>query len=492
VYRAYIAKPDRSTPRDRDYITAATLDASKRNPRTSATLFEFIRSTLLLENLDDFPEGEQRQMTEWVMRFQQITGSVMAKGVEDTAFYIFNRLVSLNEVGGDPVRFGISTGYFHNHNMERARTWPHSLLASTTHDTKRSEDVRARINVLSEIPGEWAERLRRWREWNAPFKADADEEKAPDANDEFLLYQTLVGAWPAEVCGGKTELFPKILPRFTRRMVRYMQKAIKEAKIHTSWVNPNEAYETAVEKFVTAVLDGNRRDSFWEDFLLFQDRVGFFGFLNSLSQLLLKLSCPGIPDVYQGSELWDLRLVDPDNREVVDFAARIDRLREIEAQCRASAGDFSGEQPLKKLVASILGNRRDGNIKLFILYRTLRFRRENSLLFTYGDYVPVHAEGSKSEHICSFRRSSGKEDAVVAVPRLCVDLTDGDACLPLGEDVWKDTRLLLPDRFAGHRYRNVFTDEVCTVGDNGTGTGLPVREVISRFPVALLESVVED
>ena len=251
---------------------------------------------------------------DFVLKFQQVSGPVTAKAIEDTAFYIYNRLVSLNEVGGEPDKFGVSPAQFHERQAKRLREWPHSLLATSTHDTKRSEDVRARINVLSEMPKEWRTAVRRWARYNRKHKRRVDGQPAPDANEEYLLYQTLLGVWPFG-----SEMDAQEYSNLVERVQAYMGKALNEAKVHTSWANTNEAYLGAVSDFVASILRRSDDNRFLEDFLSLQKRIARYGAFNSLSQVLLKITSPGVPDIYQGTELWDFSLVDPDNRRPVDF-----------------------------------------------------------------------------------------------------------------------------------------------------------------------------
>jgi len=473
IYRTYISGPDAIPQRDREYIEAAVADAKLRNPRTAEALFDFIRDVLLLRILNDFRKQDRPAMINWVMKFQQITGPVMAKGVEDTAFYVYNRLVSLNEVGGDPGRFGVAPGEFHRQNAERRGRWPHSMLAGSTHDTKRGEDVRARINVLSEVPGEWSRVLARWRVMNTAKKKAVDGGQAPDANDEYLFYQTLLGVWPAG-----TEV---VTDSLRERIGAYMEKTTREAKVHTSWINPNRRYDDAVRDFVLRVLDD---EVFVRDFLPFQRRICFYGMFNSLSQLLLKLACPGVPDTYQGSEVWDLRLVDPDNRRPTDYRLCASFLAGVRDR---SAGDES----LPALVSELLASRGDGRVKIYLIWRTLTLRRELREVFSAGDYVPLEAKGAKSGHVCAFSRSHRTNRLVAAVPRLIVKLTGGEERLPVGPAVWQDTWLALPDDPPGRRYRNVFTGEVLCTGAHEGATGLPMKSVFACFPVALLQRLVE-
>lgn len=476
VYRTYVIGPwEPVTERDESYIEAAVAEAKKRNPRTASSIFDFIRDTLLLRNYEEFPEDDRGKLIEFVMKFQQLTGPVMAKGVEDTAFYVYNCLLSLNEVGGSPEQFGISVKDFHRRNLERQRRWPHSMLATSTHDTKRGEDVRARINVLSEMPSLWRAALTRWSRMNASKKTLVDRQPAPDRNDEYFLYQTLVGAWPTGATA--TAEFDD----FRDRVVGYMAKATKEAKVHTSWINPNDKYDAAVGDFVRRILSDGERSRFLKDFRSFQRTVAYFGLFNSLAQTVLKLTSPGVPDIYQGTELLDLSLVDPDNRRPVDYHRRASLLSDIKKRV-SEAGDNLGE-----LAKQLLDVGQDGQVKLYVIYRVLSFRRANASLFASGQYVPLEATGEKAEHVCAYARLLKGAEVVVAVPRLVVGLTQGVEQAPVGAEVWLDTWLELPHDKKGARYRNVFTGETSTVDSRGGKLGLPLADVLHIFPVAMLE-----
>lgn len=475
VYRTYLTGQGAVTPRDQAYIEAAVEEAKRRNPRTAEAIFDFIRDTLLLRNIQNFLEEDQGKLIDFVLKFQQITGPVMAKGVEDTAFYVYNRLVSLNEVGGHPDLFGITTAEFHQGNAERMRQWPHSLLATSTHDTKRSEDLRARLNVLSEIPGEWRAALSRWSRLNSNKKTVVDGDPVPDRNTEYLFYQTLVGSWPVEPMNSEG------FAHFRERIAAYMRKATLEAKVHTSWINPNEEYDEAVKNFVYRLLDDRGKNRFLSDLLAFQRRVAFFGQWNSLSQILLKLTCPGVPDIYQGTELWDFSLVDPDNRRPVDYQKRRTLLNELK-----DTVDHSGED-LVPLVQDLLNTSPDGRIKLYLIYRTLNFRRLHQQIFSEGVYLPLGAFGEKKDCVYSFSRILAGEEIVSTAPRMVVQLTGGVEQPPLGEKVWKDTWLALPPQSAGRIYRNLFTNEKLSVGEKEGLSGLSLADVFSHFPVALLE-----
>ena len=479
IYRTYITGPDNVSERDRKYITAAVREARRRHPRTARSLFAFIEDTLLLRNLREFRPEDRENVVNFVMRFQQITGPIMAKSVEDTAFYIYNRLVSLNEVGGAPEHFGTTPAEFHRQNAGRARRWPHAMLATATHDTKRGEDTRARINVLSEIPKEWEAALARWEELNAPHKREVDGALAPDRNDEYLLYQTILGAWP-EAAGG-AEQDTSWLPAFRERIVGYMQKATKEAKVHTSWINPNEEYDAAVQAFVEALLDDDPANPFVRDAMPLARRLAFFGRINGLAQTLLKLTSPGVPDIYQGTELWDLSLVDPDNRRPVDWGRRVELLAELKRRASRASGRAALARELLESIA-------DGRLKLFIIAQALDLRRRREPLFTHGGYLPLTAEGDRQDHLVAFARTLDDAAALVVAPRLVVGLTGGEERAPVGA-VWGETRLLLPDGERGRRYRDVLTGVTLTVEGAPGSAGLALADVCAHLPVALLERI---
>jgi (1->4)-alpha-D-glucan 1-alpha-D-glucosylmutase len=468
VYRTYITGPGAVAQRSQTFIEAAVSEAKRRNPRTAAAVFDFIRDTLLLRNVEDFAEEDRGKLTDFAMKFQQITGSVMAKGVEDTAFYVYNRLVSLNDVGGNPERFGVSVAAFHRQNAQRFKRWPHSMLATSTHDTKRSEDVRARINVLSEIPNEWKDAVIRWGRLNAAKKTVVGGQPAPDLNDEYLLYQTLIGAWPAQ------PPTPQESAHFRERIAAYMLKATKEAKVHTSWVNPNEEYDAAVRNFVLRVLSDEGDSPFMDDLRRFQRRVAYHGQFNSLAQVLLKLTSPGVPDTYQGNDLWDLSLVDPDNRRPVDFTVRAGSLDELRR--REKDGSVS-------LVRELLAGWQDGRLKLYLTYKALNFRRVHAELFLEGEYLPLPGQGAAQEHLVAFTRRRGATWALVAVPRLVTPLC-APGKPPLGR-VWGESAIVLPPE-APLSWHNVLTGEVLKADGSPQAMVLRLRDVLRSFPVALL------
>ncbi len=459
VYRTYIGESSDGN-RDREYVARAVSQARRRTPTMNDSVYDWIQDVLTLKFPEWAGEADRQERLDFVRRFQQITGPITAKGYEDTVLYRFNRLVSLNEVGGDPSRLGTSLAEFHAENVERHRRSPHALSATATHDTKRGEDVRARINVLSEIPAEWRARLAAWRRLNRKHHTMVDGAPVPGANTEYLIYQTLVGAWPIDVT----------------RLRDYLLKAVREAKVHTSWTNPNARYDEALAGFAEAILDPDRSAAFLEDLVLFQARVAHFGALNSLGQTLVKLTAPGVPDFYQGSELWDLSLVDPDNRRPVDWAERTRRLDEVLAAV-AAAPDRAA------LAHELVKSWTDGRVKLFVIHEGLAVRRAHRALFEGGAYRPLDCRGAWSEHVCAFARTAGDAAAVTIIPRLLA--RRGVDALPLGPEYWADTRLELPRELAG-RYTNALTGESVEIVQAGDGAALPLADVLTAFPAALL------
>ena len=462
---------------DQEAIDTAVVRALRRNPATEASIFDFIRRMLLPTREEGLAEEDFQRRVRFAMKFQQYTGPVQAKGLEDTAFYRYGPLLSLNEVGGDPIRFGRSLEEFHQANLERARCWPLSMLATATHDTKRGEDARARINVLSEIPEEWRRAVSRWARTNAGVRSQVVGAPAPDRSDEYLYYQTLLGAWPAE-CAEQPDA------EFVQRMRNYMQKAALEAKVHTSWINPSEPYAAAVADFVQNTLAGPRSKRFLRLFLPLQQRIAWLGMLNSLAQGGLKIAAPGVPDFYQGTELWDLHLVDPDNRRPVDYERRqlcLKRMEPILNGWTVASG-----------VREMLAHWQDGRIKFYLTAAGLRLRRRFLELFVEGEYLPLQAQGEKQNHVAAFARTRGSQTLVELVPRLVASLLGQQAGLPLGRETWQETRLVLPEEIAGCSYRNIFTRETMRpmqpsqpILPSGQWV-LPVGDVLRILPVALL------
>jgi len=460
VYRSYIDERGEIFDRDRAYVQTAIRRAKRLNTGTAAEVFDFLGRTLLTEKPAD-PGPDYRRKLHFTLKFQQLTGPVMAKGLEDTAFYVYNRFISMNEVGCVPKSFGASVADFHRENLRRHEEWPSAMLATSTHDTKRSEDVRARLNVLSEIPSEWFAKVSAWRRLNGGLKVTLpDGRVAPDANEEYLLYQTLVGAWPLALDDEQE------LAAFTARVQQYMDKALHEAKMNASWINPDPQYSEALRNFIAQILTParpGRSNFFLKRMASFLPAIQFFGAMNSIAQTLLKLTSPGVPDIYQGNELFDFSLVDPDNRRPVDFRRRSELLR--------SASFVPGE---------MLRHYHDGRIKLWTTTRALELRNQDPELFRAGSYVPLEVTGEKAAHVCAFARVLDGRVAITMAPRFTYTLMKGTPQPPLGE-VWGRTAVVLPEG-VGSSFRNVMTAEKPTTD----GTLLPCREVFATFPVALL------
>jgi (1->4)-alpha-D-glucan 1-alpha-D-glucosylmutase len=473
VYRTYVTENCQDVaPDERHYVEHAIAEVRQRNPAISHDLLDFIEQLLLLRPDSDFGEEARHKARHFVLRFQQLTGPVTAKGVEDTAFYNYNRLISLNEVGGDPEQFGLSVEAWHEYNRTQAQSWPWSLLATSTHDTKRGEDVRARINVLSEIPLEWRGAVQRWSRLNADRRAFVNGEPAPHPNDEYLLYQTLIGSWPSSALESRSE-------RYRERIAGFMTKAIREAKCRSSWNDPHPAYEEAVTRFVAQILDPGISGAFLGDFIELQRKVAFLGQFNSLSQLVLKCASPGVADFYQGTELWDLNLVDPDNRQAVDYELRRRLLDALRKRVNEAGSDRSS------LIRELLEQGPDGRIKLFVTWQSLELRRRYRDVFLSGEYLPIPVTGEQHQHVCAFARRWQDQVVLAVVPRLVAGLTRGKEQSPIGE-IWRGTSLHLSGLGLEHSFRNIFTGESVAVKP-GTNSELSVEYLLGKFPVALLE-----
>jgi (1->4)-alpha-D-glucan 1-alpha-D-glucosylmutase len=462
VYRTYITATDPVSDHDRRYIVQAVQDAKRRAPGTPGVIFDFIER-LLLKRTSATAADECEARARFIGKFQQITSPVAAKGIEDTTLYIHNRLLSLNEVGSDPTQFGLEPSAVHGWMKERQARWPAALSTLSTHDTKRGEDVRARLNVLSEIPGAWKDAVGKWRTLNRRLRVDVQGRLAPSRNEEYLLYQTLVGAWPFETDPGTQSAF-------VDRIAGYMKKATREAKLHTTWLNPDDEYERAVERFVRAILDRRRPNPFLAAFEPFQARIAELGVYSSLAQQVIKITAPGVPDFYQGTELWDLSLVDPDNRRPVDYAARREAL--------AAIGDAHADR--------LLQGRSDGRVKLFVVHHALKTRAAMRDVYDRGAYLPLEVAGAHSECVFAFARATSDRAAITCVPRLVASLTPDAAAPPLGRSVWADTRIALPDTLAGTAFRNVFTGDCHQAEAAGGARTIAAGSLFERFPVALL------
>ncbi len=473
VYRTYARGDDKELDvEDRRQILIAIREAKRRNPAINSSVFDFIQSLLLLEHPEGLDAQQRAERQTFVMRFQQLTSPVMAKGLEDTSFYRYYPLASLNEVGGSPDRFGVSTSSFHRRNAIREKLWPYSMNATSTHDTKRSEDVRARVNVLSEIPKDWYLAVRRWSKMNRSWKIQIDGIAAPDANEEYLLYQTLVGTWPL------LDMHAEQHSGFIKRIQAYMQKALHEAKMHSSWINPRAEYDQAMDDFVEHVLDRSRENTFLEDFRQFQAPIAKAGMWNALSQLLLKIASPGVPDFFQGNELWSFHLVDPDNRQPVDFELR----KQIASKLRSEA-----DSDPAALLSRLANNPCDGAIKLYITSRALRFRKDQQDLFAEGSYVPLGSDGSRGRHVIAFARVSGGKTALAVAGRFFLRLCNSHG-VPWGEQAWGSTSVVLPRKIQAASFRDVLSGRIIDVEQRGDQSVLPLANVFSHCPAALLFS----
>ena len=460
VYRTYLA-PDRPvSDTDRAVIERAVAAAKRRNPALEASVFNFLRDILLFRFPENLSDEERAEHVNFVLKFQQSTGPIMAKGLEDTVFYIYNRLAALNEVGGEPQRFGVSVEAFHRQNAERVEHWPATLLATSTHDTKRSEDVRARMAAISEMPDLWRRSLGRWRTFNRRWKQTVNESRAPDPNEEYLLYQTLLGTW---LFTPFRELSDEARSEYVARIQRYMAKAMKEAKVNTSWVQPNEPWDAAVAEFIARILDPSPRNRFLDSFIPVAEEAARIGAINSLAQTLLKLTSPGVPDIYQGNEIWEFSLVDPDNRRAVDYTKRKEML------------DALGEG----IPEDLLGNWTDGRIKLFLTHRVLKFRRENAELFRRGSYTPLGLTGAFADCCIAFAREFEGQSILVLAPRL-----SSRVGFPAIGEAWGDTTVPLPNDVL-HDARNLFTGEVIADKDSS----LPLARAFAQLPFAALINV---
>jgi (1->4)-alpha-D-glucan 1-alpha-D-glucosylmutase len=468
VYRSYVNGGVHDS--DKAVIGRAVSAARRRNPMTGRAVFDFIRDTLLQKDPPSGPASDEYRALQkrFAGKFQQLTAPVTAKGIEDTTFYVYNRFISLNEVGGEPGRFGWPPERVHKFLADRAAVTPGALSPLSTHDTKRSEDARARLNVLSEMPGEWADRVGRWAHLDQRHKANLEDDvSAPDANEEYLIYQTLIAVWSADA--GEPWAGPD-WAAFKDRIQAFVRKALCEAKVHSSWINPDPDYEAAVAAFVDRLLDPAESGEFLADLNQFANRVAFFGRVNSLAQTVIRCTAPGVPDTYQGTEAYDFSLVDPDNRRPVDYEARQGWLRDLDGRPNGDAA--------RELAANLA----DPRAKVFAASRALRCRRDLGGLFEHGGYTPLVGTGEKADHAFAYLRHTADAAVLVLVPRLAVALVPAGDRPPVGAEVWGDTAVTLPEGFRGGRWENVYTGAAVAP----EGEALPVAAVLDVFPVAVL------
>lgn len=461
VYRTYIRNMEVPASATK-YIEEALTAARSRAPNVSSACFDFVREVLLILNPPHVLVDQREARLAFVVRWQQFTSPIVAKGLEDTALYVYHPLLSLNEVGGDPGPSDVTPLEDFYAFLKNRRQWPGSFNATSTHDTKRSEDVRARLNALSEMPAEWKDHLDQWSKQNADHKERVGGHAVPDRNEEYYLYQTLLGVWPLD---------QQDCPTLLKRVQDHILKATREAMVHTRWTRPNQAHEDALLKFVARILSQDDNHEFLQDFRKFQKKIAYFGMINSLSQALLKIASPGVPDFYQGSELWDLRLVDPDNRGPIDFAKRTAALESI---ARADS-----RQTLRNFVE----HWHDGCIKLYLIWKAIRFRRDHVDLFRDGEFVPLQSAGTNARNVTAFLRRHGNSWSLAAIPRWLSQVPrTGNR-----EFNWGDTRLTLPSDSPG-TWNSILTQTQLASKNEGAEQHLMVSDLFQEFPVAFLHA----
>ncbi len=458
VYRTYASDAGLAKTGRRLLERTLALARERMGPTVNVLAWQFLREVLLLEP----PEYDPDLGTEYLRflrRWQQFTGPVMAKGLEDTAFYRHMSFISRNEVGGDPLRENppLSPAQVHEFLARRQKQWPHSMNTTSTHDTKRSEDVRARLNVLSEMPEHWVRTWTRWSRMNRKLRG-----VAPSPDEEAMVYQTLLGAWPFDEAE---------IDSFASRVEQFLHKALREAKLHSDWLSPDEAYEDEVVKFANALIYSKPGGAFRKSFLRLWKTVAYHGAWNSLSQVVVKITAPGVPDFYQGQETWAFHLVDPDNRQQVDYTGPREALQEV----------HQGKPRSRRALAARLARHwQDGRIKLFATEAGLNFRRDRAELFTFGDYTALESRGPLSESAFAFARNRGDAWSLTIAPTLTTRVSGNRGGLGSQSD-WQKTRVVLPER-APREWRNLFTGE-----DVRTANGaLDVAGALGRFPVAIL------
>ncbi len=459
VYRTYVSPEGlKITERDKKNIHTAITKAKEKTPLLNHAVYDFLEHVLLLKLKIEPGSEEMKLYKDFLMRFQQLSGPIMAKGVEDTSFYVFNRLISLNEVGGDPFTFGYEVQEFHAQNITRNKRWPSSMLSTSTHDTKRSEDLRMRINVLSELPEEWETKINDWAKMNKKYKTLIHHTAEPRPNTEYFIYQTLIGAWPDDTDG------TIVSEDFVERIGLYILKSIREAKIYTNWVKPNTNYEKVVDSFIRGLL---KNEEFLKSFIPFQKKISLIGKLNSLSATAIKIASPGVVDVYQGNETWNYCLVDPDNRRPVDFKARESLLNEI----RASEGKMNQDLQCSKFDYTMKG---------------LFFRRKYKELFVGGEYIPVEVTGARKNNVVAFIRRHGKHIALLAALRFFADFNIREDFI-LRPDFWQDTGLLIPKGIElPLKLRDVLHEEIIPVKSSQDDTPIKASDLFYNHCARIL------
>ena len=467
VYRTYVDGSAAPTDADRRDLDWAVGQARRYETDIDPSVFDFLHALASTDLVAGPRSGFSRHsVVRFAMKLQQYSGPVMAKGLEDTAFYRYNRLLALNEVGGTPDRIGLALTTFHQANALRAKHWPHAMLATSTHDTKRGEDSRARLTVLADMPEEWGRQVVAWSRVLRAARGDVEGTGPPDRNDEYAFYQLLLGSWPAElICVG--ELDAERLAAYSQRLVAAMRKSLREAKLHTTWAAPDEEFENGTLSFVEAALDPARSSAFLALFRPFAERVARLGVSNSLVQTVLKLTLPGMPDLYHGTELWDLNLVDPDNRRPVDYALREKALAEVtEALARDRRGTMRGLAEAWP----------DGRIKLAVIATLLEYRSRHPELFAEGAYEPVMAEGAEGDRVCCFVRKGADAAILVAASRF-----------PGASERWgppADGSVPVPPCLQAARLLELLTGRAVPAEDGAVS----MQQLFADLPVAVLVS----
>jgi (1->4)-alpha-D-glucan 1-alpha-D-glucosylmutase len=465
VYRTYV---DEFGPQEEDerYIHWAVAQARKYDEEVDPSVFEFLER-LLTGKLAQGSSRDfyKRAALRCAMKAQQLSGPVMAKGLEDTALYRYNRFVGLNEVGTSPEQFGFSVAAFHKENAHRAERWPRTMLATSTHDVKHGEDARARLAALSLVPDEWVAKVGAWSRILRARRGDVEGTAPPARHDEYLFFQNLIATWPAELTLPRA-LEAEALGQYTERLQGAMIKSVREARVRSNWLSPDTAYENALTEFVKDALNLEVAQTFLEAFLPFQRQIAEMGVRNSLVQIFLKITTPGVADFYQGSDLWNLSLPDPDNRRAVDFEARMTMLRGLRD---------SGGKDRRSFLGELLNNWHDGAIKLELIRTLLKFRRENAEVFERGNYVALHGAEDGAPRVCAFARRGGERN-FLAVASLDARVAAGD---------YPRARLSLGSQGSVRRWRDAITERMI----RGDGEEVDLADVFSVVPVALLVAV---
>jgi (1->4)-alpha-D-glucan 1-alpha-D-glucosylmutase len=480
VYRTYISAHGFSAA-DEMAVNEAIGQAKRRNPNIGSSFFEFIRTHICPARQPGETEESFAQRLRFAMKFQQYTSPVQAKGMEDTVFYRHSPLASLNEVGSGTGRRATTPKEFHDANMHRLERWPDAMLTTSTHDTKHGEDARMRIHVLTEMPDEWRAKLAEWSRINECVCTPVNGQSAPDRTDEYLYYQNLLGMWPPRQREATDEIID--------RMTVFMTKALKEAKVHTSWINPSNDYDAAMEKFVRETLRGECTAEFIKSFVPFAERIATFGAWNSISQIALKQASPGVVDTYQGGELWDLNLVDPDNRRPVNYETRSQRLQQLMNGIDGAKDSVARSRFVSELSAQWW----TGDLKMLYLALGLRLRQQEPELLVRGNYLPLETQGPAADHIVAFARVHKNRTLLTVAARWFVSLLPNAGSLAGLQNSLRDTRIVPPTPkealpVSGMRFQNAVTGAQYQIAGAGNAPEIQVAEILKDLPAAWLIS----